>query len=354
MNLIIPKNYPIYEMGFNDQHPIEQLYVYNYNAISSKYENKSIFYSKEVLNYILDNSFKIISKVNTINRKQSHNTDNILLMNDYKKIILNVYNVDGSYYLEFYYNIQLGLIDEMFDFDAIKKFIITKEKSNINLITSYNGALETQEFDLNVKETDITLNYGESFIKKNNLIISKLNEKNCKGIVLLHGLPGSGKSSYIRYLTTEIKEKQILFIPPAMADSLSDPTIISFLMDYKNSILIIEDGEKVISDRNNNGSSVGVSNILNLTDGILSDCLNIQILVTFNMEKEKIDKALLRKGRLICEHKFDELSIEDSNKLLEHLGKKYITDKKMVLTDIYNIDEESYKEENKETKIGFI
>ena len=119
------------------------------------------------------------------------------------------------------------------------------------------------------------------------------------------------------------------------------------------SILIIEDAERVISDRETNGSSAGVSNILNLTDGILGDCLNIQVLATFNMKKEKIDKALLRKGRLIAEHKFDKLSIDDTNKLLKHLEKDYVATESMCLADIYNIDVEVFKTEDKTTKIGF-
>ena len=123
-------------------------------------------------------------------------------------------------------------------------------------------------------------------------------------------------------------------------------------MEHKNSILIIEDAERVIADREGNGSSAGVSNILNLTDGILGDCLNIQIVATFNMKREKIDQALLRKGRLIAEHKFTALNVDDSNKLLKSLGKEKTVDKPTTLADIYNIDEEVYKTENK-TNIGF-
>jgi ATP-dependent 26S proteasome regulatory subunit len=97
---------------------------------------------------------------------------------------------------------------------------------------------------------------------------------------------------------------------------------------------------------------MGVSNILNLTDGILGDCLNIQIIATFNMKREKIDQALLRKGRLIAEHKFDKLSINEVNKLLEYIGKEGKVTEPMTLADIYNIDEELFKvEEN--LKIGF-
>ena len=138
-----------------------------------------------------------------------------------------------------------------------------------------------------------------------------------------------------------------------MAEMLSEPSIIPFLMDHKNSILIIEDAERVISDRQINGSSAGVSNILNLTDGILGDCLNIQVIATFNMRKEKIDQALLRKGRLIAEHKFEKLTVEETNNLLKFLGKDIIVDEGLVLADIYNIDVEEYKTVNKNLKIGF-
>jgi len=170
---------------------------------------------------------------------------------------------------------------------------------------------------------------------------------------LLHGDPGTGKTSYIKYLTSLVKDKDILFIPPSMAEMLSEPTIIPFLMDHKNSILIIEDAERVISDREGNGSPAGVSNILNLTDGILGDCLNIQVIATFNMKREKIDQALLRKGRLIAEHKFERLSVQDTNKLLKSLKKDYVVEEGMVLADIYNIETEVFKTINKGNKIGF-
>jgi hypothetical protein len=163
----------------------------------------------------------------------------------------------------------------------------------------------------------------------------------------------SHNTSYLKYLTKFIKNKDILFIPPSMAEMLSEPSIIPFLMEKRNSILLIEDGEKVITDRQGNGSSAGVSNILNLTDGILGDCLNIQVIVTFNMEKERIDQALLRKGRLIAEHKFDKLSIEETNRLLKHLKKDYVSDKPLMLADIYNIDADEVKSTKSGGTIGF-
>jgi SpoVK/Ycf46/Vps4 family AAA+-type ATPase len=228
-----------------------------------------------------------------------------------------------------------------------------KKKANIQLVKSDMGHLDTEDYDLFIPPTDLELNYGSEFLKIHDVIVDRLNSEYDKGIILLHGDPGTGKTSYIKHLTSLVKDKDILFIPPSMAEMLSEPSIIPFLMDHKNSILIIEDAERVISDREGNGSPAGVSNILNLTDGILGDCLNIQVIATFNMKREKIDQALLRKGRLIAEHKFEKLSIDDTNKLLKHLEKNQEVREGMVLADIYNIDTEVYKTSTKGNKIGF-
>ena len=274
-----------------------------------------------------------------------------------KKILIRIFgNVDKSrdnlLQIDYTYDIKLGSIHEQIDLEKLKPFERKKKKSNINLVKSDMGHMDTEEFDLFVSPMELELNYGSEFLKVHDVIVKKLNENNGKGIILLHGDPGTGKTSYIKHLTTLIKDKDILFIPPSMAEMLSEPTIIPFLMDHKNSILIIEDAERVISDREGNGSPAGVSNILNLTDGILGDCLSIQIVATFNMKREKIDQALLRKGRLIAEHKFSKLNADDTNILLKHLKKDHQVSEGMTLADIYNIDVELFKATNK-SKIGF-
>jgi hypothetical protein len=62
---------------------------------------------------------------------------------------------------------------------------------------------------------------------------------------------------------------------------------------------------------------------------------------------------LLRKGRLIAEWKFDALNIDDSNKLISILGKDIVANNPMTLTEIYNSDEEEYKQQIDRNVIGF-
>jgi hypothetical protein len=231
---------------------------------------------------------------------------------------------------------------------------IRKEReNNIALVIQTQRGYDTTTFELPKQKLDIELGYGKGFKPIHEKIIHKLNEPKSKGLVLLHGTPGTGKTHYLKYLASKIKNKRVLFIPPFLADFITSPEMTPFLIQNAGSVLFIEDAERVITDRNNGGGN-GVSNILNITDGILSDILNIQIVATFNMDKAKIDSALLRKGRLIAEHKFDALPIEDAQNLIDHLGYEHKADKPMTLTEIYNLSEVEYKSEDKgRPSIGF-
>lgn len=237
---------------------------------------------------------------------------------------------------------------------GIRKYAITnKSRSKISLLTSSHGHLETMEQDIKSVDIDIEANYGADFMPVHLKIISKLNEDRGKGLVLLHGVPGTGKTNYIRYLCKLLK-KEIIFLPPFLAENLASPDFITFLLEHTNSILVIEDAEKVVLDREGEHSNrQSVANLLNVTDGILSDCLSIQIIATFNTSRDRIDKALLRKGRLIAEWKFDALSVEDTNNLLKSIGRELNATKPMTLTEIYNVDEEEFVSQQERPQIGF-
>ncbi len=352
----LPNGYPIFDTVYGTEIPTEQYYVILFDTLPSKYVT-ALFYDPSIVQYFLDEE-SFVEEVNILSTNRRFDLSvQSLLVNKEKKLMIRVSgnsskDKDNLLQIDIAYDVTLGKIENQINFDKIKTFERSKKKANISLVKSEMGHLDTEEYDLFVPPIDLELNYGSKFTKVHDVIVDKLNQNNGKGIILLHGDPGTGKTSYIKFLTTLIKEKDILFIPPSMAEMLSEPSIIPFLMDHKNTILIIEDAERVISDREGNGSPAGVSNILNLTDGILGDCLNIQIVATFNMKREKIDQALLRKGRLIAEHKFEKLSAEDTNKLLKHLEKDHEVSEPMSLADIYNIDVELFKSTNK-SKIGF-
>jgi energy-coupling factor transporter ATP-binding protein EcfA2 len=225
--------------------------------------------------------------------------------------------------------------------------------SSIGLILKDEMGLTIRDFKISAGKTfDVKKNYNDDFESVSKKIIKDLSVKNNKGLVLLHGKPGTGKTTYIKYLCEKLN-KQIIFVPPMMSLALADPGFVPFLMKYPNSILIIEDAENIVKDRTLHSNGDAISNILNITDGILGECLNVQIVATFNTDRTQIDEALTRKGRLLAEYQFDKLDVKKTNNLLSSLGNKEKVDKPLSLADIYNYKEEPTITNNK-PGIGFL
>jgi hypothetical protein len=227
----------------------------------------------------------------------------------------------------------------------------TKQKPKISLLINTAHGIDTKSFDIAKPKLSIEFNYNDDFIPVHQIITKRLSKKNDKGLVLLHGKPGTGKTSYIRYLIASVK-KDVIFLPPNMASCITNPDLISILMNKPNSIFVIEDAENIVIDRERAESSP-VSALLNISDGLLSDCLNIQIICSFNTELAKVDNALLRKGRLIAKYEFKELGLTKAQKLSQRLGFTTKINSPMTLTEIYNQEEKDFQQQKKRTSIGF-
>ena len=201
---------------------------------------------------------------------------------------------------------------------------------------------------------NLQMNYNDSLLDVHKTILAKFNQVKCDGLVLLHGLPGTGKSTYIRHLIEKVKKK-VIFMPLSIASRLDSPHVLPLLIENPNSILVIEDAEELLIARDS-GSGSSIASLLNLTDGVLGKSLNIQVLCTFNTNVNNLDQALLRKGRLIAIYHFDALSVEKSNALLSKRGvKDFVATSPMTLADIYNLDAEAFKYQNKaKREIGFL
>jgi len=219
----------------------------------------------------------------------------------------------------------------------------------INLITKGDYGLELTKMDVKRTKLNLDLFYEDDFKEIHSTIIRRINKKDDKGIVLLHGIPGTGKTTYLRYLVGKIK-KRVLFVPPDMAAHIVNPELVKLLIDNPNSVLIIEDAENIIMQRQP-GSDSAVSNLLNISDGLLSDFLNVQIICTFNSSLSVVDSALLRKGRLIAKYEFGKLSVPKAQRLSEHISSKLRVITPMTVAEIMNQEERSYEQDR--PRIGF-
>lgn len=204
----------------------------------------------------------------------------------------------------------------------------------INLVTRSSHGMTLKQMEVKRTRLDIDSHYEDNFKDIDQLIQKRLNKKNDKGIVLLHGTPGTGKTTYLRYLIGKIK-KRVLFLSPEVAANITNPDLIQLLIDNPESVLIIEDAENVIMQRHA-GHDSGVSNLLNISDGLLSDFLNIQLICTFNSSVSTVDQALMRKGRLIAKYEFNRLSVAKAQALSNKLGYETTISKPMSLAEIFN------------------
>lgn len=221
-------------------------------------------------------------------------------------------------------------------------FTITTNQFGFTLKSSYIKDIEV----------DLELNYGKGFTETHEKILDKLKNKK-HGLFLFHGEPGTGKTFYIRKLIRELSEdKLIIYVPTYMMQSIADPEFISFISSFKNSILLLEDSENILANTIDDRTQA-VSNILNMTDGLLNDCMDIQIITTFNTNAKMIDKALTRAGRLQVNYKFKKLSKENANILAKHIGIDRVFTEAATLAEIYEGANQLIEDDLETKKIGF-
>ena len=225
-----------------------------------------------------------------------------------------------------------------------KNYLIKEvQNSNMYFITSDDeGALKGHLVcPPDLKNFNFDLSYNDDFFPIHDVIVNQL-KVGRKGIIMLHGTPGSGKTTYIRYLMHQVTKK-FLILSSDYAHALCNKEFIKFLLNYRNTVLIIEDAESAIQSRTGNNQSA-TANLLNLTDGLLSDALGIQVIVTFNNDITKIDSALMRKGRMIARYEFGKLEKQKAQKLSDYLGIENKITEATILADIYNKSDINFSE----------
>lgn len=296
---------------------------------------------------------KYASMITSIHSYRSYRRKKMTIEFDETLIILNnkcILEFDGWYCEMLYDYSSANFIKELVEF--LKAFKERKKRKplEINLIVRDAGRMQLKSMEIKRTKLDLDLYYEDDFLTTDELVRKRLNKKNDKGIVLLHGLPGTGKTTYLRHLIGKIK-KRVLFLSPNVAGNLVDPEFIDLLIDNPNSVVIIEDAENIIKDRRTNQDS-SVSNLLNISDGLLADFLNVQLICTFNSSLTMVDPALMRKGRLIAKYEFGKLNVRKAQRLSDRLGFKNLIVKPMTIAEITNPGDKDHKTERTQV-IGF-
>lgn len=199
---------------------------------------------------------------------------------------------------------------------------------------------------------NLDLHYGSGFEKSYETVLDSLKKKK-NGIVILNGTPGTGKTFTIRNIISRLSDcKNFIYVPSEFIEYVTSPEFSGFILDYvedikddgKNVVLILEDAERLVMKRTGGNLSQSITNLLNSTDGLLNDILNIQVILTFNTDIKEIDEAILRSERLIGRFTFTTLPEDRKIKILESIGIVYdkeIHGELKTLSDIYAVSKGS-------------
>ena len=199
------------------------------------------------------------------------------------------------------------------------------ETNKLNTITIGVNGLEIEPID--PSEIDID-NFDMFYSKKTSKEIDKLVKdikKSTKGLSILHGERGTGKTSVINYLASKL-DRIVIFIPNNMVEhTISNSEFRKFLKRYSKPVIIIDDCEMLLNDAFSK-SNMFVNNLMQMVDGFLSDSIEANIITIFNVDDEdEIDHSLLDCNNLIRVVEFTELTASESSELSDHVGlnKKY-------------------------------
>lgn len=229
-------------------------------------------------------------------------------------------------------------------YDLMTEVAQQEDTYKIGLLVNDYGDLVVRYFNLKLDYTiDVEKHFNDDFKEFADDMVINLSSRK-KGLYLLHGVPGTGKTSFIKYLTKTIR-RNFIFVPLNMTSALSSPDILNILMDHQDAVIVLEDCSKELIAREDNGSPDSVSNLLNMTDGILADALHMTFIATVNMDIAKIDNAILRSGRCIGSYEFEKLNVDKCKAL------GFDVDEPTTLAQLYN--GKGVGQISKRKKIGF-
>jgi hypothetical protein len=241
--------------------------------------------------------------------------------------------------------------NKLWEVSRLRKNEEREEKSFSMIVRDEYANFELHDFSLKAEKVELGLYYNDDLLEIHPEIVGFLNDKDASGLVLLHGLPGTGKTSYLRHLIRETNA-HFIYIPTNLLENINEPSFLPFISRLKGAVIILEDCEDLLRSRSTGSTNSGISVLLNLADGLLGDALRFKIICTFNADTRDLDTAIMRKGRLFCRYEFHCLTYDKTNALLDHIGYEEGSDIPLTLGNIFNYRQRNNNMEQ-QRRVGF-
>ncbi len=217
------------------------------------------------------------------------------------------------------------------------------EQNKVNTVSVSSSGFELEPLDICEFDLDnFDGYYHKETVKDLNKLIKDI-KKEPKGLSVLHGERGTGKTTVINYLSTKL-DRIIIYIPNNVVEStIGNPEFRKFLKRFYRPILIIDDCEMLFNEFFPK-SNVFTNNVLQMVDGFLSDTIEVNVVAIFNLDSEDdIDENLLEANNLLKVVKFESLLPEEATELSEYLNHKKQFKNKTKVIDVVRNRKPNYK-----------